>query len=64
MSATLADRQAEQATVWRNRYLEARRAGLDHTDALRFAYAETDIGQLRRLVADGCAPRLIARIVI
>lgn len=53
-----------QVVVWRNRYLEARQAGLEHMDAIRFARSEADIGQLRQLVKDGCTPRLIVRIVL
>jgi len=56
--------EEEQVTVWRNRYIEARKAGLEHTDALRYAHSDADIAQLRSLVAGGCAPKLIARIVL
>lgn len=54
----------EQIAVLERRFLEARRAGLSHTDARRFAEGACDVGVLRRLVADGCPVVLLARIVI
>lgn len=54
----------ETLTIWRRRYREARAAGLDQADAARFAEQDCDIGQLRKLSADGCAPQLIAEIML
>jgi hypothetical protein len=58
------DLHDEQVEVWNRRYTEARRSGLEHMDAIRFAKSAADVGELRRLVKAGCAPRLIARIVL
>lgn len=54
----------ELLEVRRRRYKEARRAGLSIAESHLFADSETDIGVLRRLVADGCSPRLIAQILL
>lgn len=67
MGEQLSDEQAlsdEQLAVWRNRYQEARRAGMEHLDACAFAKSTTNIALLRRLVEGGCRPELIARIVL
>lgn len=45
------------------RYREAEEAGLTHQQACEFAFSEEDVGILRRLVKDGCPPKLIWRIV-
>ena len=58
------DRDDEQAAVWNNRYQEARRAGLEHMDAIRFARSTTDIGELRKLVTAGCPPDKLRAIVL
>jgi hypothetical protein len=50
--------------VHRRRYDEAVHAGLTGLEAELFADSTVDIGQLRHLVALGCPPGLIARIVI
>jgi hypothetical protein len=54
----------EVVDVWRNRYHEARMAGLEHLEACVFAADSTDVSQLRRLVRENCPPALIARIVL
>jgi len=60
----LLDRAHEQATVWVNRFDEAREAGLDEGEAQEFADSDRDIGELRNLVRRGCPPELIARLVL
>ena len=54
----------EQVRVWNRRYTEARAAGLEHLDAIRFARSDRDVGELRRLVKAGCPPTVLARIVL
>ena len=54
----------EEAGVFQYRYQQARHAGLIPEDALAFAESAADIGELRRLVAAGCAPELILPIVL
>lgn len=54
----------EQREVVRRRYKEARRAGLSIAEAQLFADSAADVGELRHLVAAGCPPPLIARIVL
>ncbi len=54
----------EALTIWRRRYREARAAGLDQFDSTVFADSDSDVGVLRRLVADGCEPHTIAAIVL
>lgn len=54
----------EQLEVRRRRYQEARDAGLSIAEASLFAGCDTDIGQLRKLVAGGCPPETIAAILI
>ncbi len=54
----------ERLAVWRNRYREARAAGLDRLDSTVFADSTSDISVLRRLTDNGCAPDLIAKIVL
>lgn len=53
----------EQLEVLRRRYKEARQAGLSIVEARLFAESSQDVGTLRKLVAKGCEPRTIARIV-
>jgi hypothetical protein len=53
----------ELLEVRRRRYREARAAGLSMAEARLFADSDQDVGLLRRLVAGGCDPHLIARIV-
>jgi len=50
--------------VLRRRYLEAFEAGFTCHEALEFADSDRDIGDLRRAIAKGCPPKLIARIVL
>jgi len=54
----------ERITVWNNRFDEARKAGLEISEAREFADSDKDIGELRDLVRRGCPPRLLARIVL
>lgn len=54
----------EQLEVLRRRYKEARQAGLSIAEARLFSESNQDIGTLRKLVAGGCPPRLIAEIVV
>lgn len=64
MQAPDSDPGDEQVEVWGNRYQEARRAGMEHMDAIVFARSDRDIGELRMLVAKGCPPTLLPRIVL
>lgn len=64
MEAASVELDREQRTVITRRYLEARAAGLDKLEARIFAHSGVDVGLLRKLVACGCEPRLIARIVL
>jgi hypothetical protein len=62
---TQADSRSDEAvTVTYRRYLEARKAGLSIAESHLFADGDTDVGQLRLLVAGGCPARLIAQIVL
>jgi len=54
----------EQARVRRRRYWEALDSGLTTVEARLFAESEADIGELRRLVKDGCPLETIRRIVL
>jgi hypothetical protein len=58
------ERTDEQADVFRYRYRQARHAGLIPDDAMEFAHSTADVGELRKLVAAGCEPELIAAIVL
>jgi len=60
-TADLAD---EQRQVDMRRYQEAFDAGLSHEEASAWAFSGEDVGLLRRLVADRCPPRLLARILL
>lgn len=62
-TATDERRRVESLEVIARRYDEAKQAGLRHDEAILFAESSTDIALLRRLVAGGCEPKLIARIV-
>lgn len=57
-------RELEDAEVFRNRYRDARRAGLPPDDALTFAESEADVGELRRLIEAGCPVDQLRRIVL
>lgn len=54
----------EQDEVLRRRFDEALAAGLTPHEAYRFAVSDFDVGILRKAVAKGCPPTLIARIVL
>lgn len=55
----------EARVARRNRYKEARRAGLSIVEASLFADdVEASVGQLRKLVAGGATPEQIARILL
>jgi hypothetical protein len=54
----------ELLEVKRRRYQEARRAGLTIAEAQLFADSDADLRWLRKLVADGCDPTLIANILL
>jgi hypothetical protein len=62
-AASFRVRVDECVAVHDHRYAEAIQAGLTITDAELFAGNDQDVGVLRRLVADGCAPLLIGQIV-
>lgn len=65
MDRSLDERRAEEfLDVVARRYTEARFAGLEHMDAIRFARSSEDIGLLRQLVRGGAPPDLVARIVL
>lgn len=55
---------AELDAVRRHRYQEARTAGFSIVEACLFADGDGDVGELRKLVAAGCAVGLIRRIVL
>ena len=57
-------RDDELAEVYRRRYTEARLAGLEHQDAIRFARSDRDVGELRRLVEKGCPVDKLRAIVL
>ena len=54
----------ELELVRRHRYREAREAGFSIVEAALFADGDADVGELRKLVAAGCAVGLIRRIVL
>lgn len=54
----------EQRTVTRNRYREARQAGLTIVEAQLFADSDRDIGELRLLVAKGATVEQIRAIIL
>lgn len=56
--------EGEQLLVWRYRYQQDRHAGLIPDDAMEFAHSDADVEQLRKLVASGVEPEMIARIVL
>lgn len=57
-------RELENAEVFRNRYRDARRAGLPPDDALTFAQSFQDVGELRHLIELGCPVEQLRRIVL
>jgi hypothetical protein len=54
----------ETLVVFQRREAEAFEAGLSPIQAAQFAANGQDVGLLRSLVAHGCAPALIAAIVL
>lgn len=50
--------------VWWWRYDDAIAAGLTQAEASLYASSTIDCGQLRRLVAKGCTPPLIAELLL
>jgi hypothetical protein len=46
------------------RYEQARNAGLTKVEARLFAESDRSLEELRRLVALGCKPQVIAKIVL
>ncbi len=54
----------EAERVRRRRYWEALDAGLTSPEARLFSESPADIGELRRLVKDGCPLETIRRIVL
>lgn len=55
---------SEALEVRRRRQDEARAAGLTEAESAIFADNGEDVGVLRKLVAAGCDPKLIALIVV
>ena len=55
---------AESERVRLRRFREGRAAGLSLCESHLFADSDADVGVLRHLVAAGCDPTLIARIII
>ena len=66
--AQTSEQQAPQATIsdavteWRRETLE--RAGLDTDRAERIAASDADLHEAVRLLEQGCAPELLARILL
>ncbi len=54
----------ERERVRRRRYWEALEAGMTSPEARLFAESPADVGELRRLVKDGCPLETIRRIVL
>lgn len=46
------------------RFREARAAGLTRVEARLFAESDVDIGLLRKCVAGGCSPLLMAKVLL
>lgn len=57
----LSDRELE---LHRHRYREARRSGMNWTDAKLFASSHIDIEEMRALARKGCQPELLLRILL
>jgi hypothetical protein len=65
VTAVVTETRADEAVSVRvNRMAEALQAGLSVEQAEAFAESAVDVGELRRLVRDGCPPELIARILL
>ncbi len=58
------DLDDEDRDVVRWRFQQARGAGLTRIEARLFAESEASLTELRLLVAKGCPPQTIARIVL
>jgi hypothetical protein len=58
------DQPTESDRVMFRRFHEARDAGLTLVEARLFAESDADVGHLRKLVAAGCKPAVIAKILI
>lgn len=56
-------RRKEAARIRRERYREARLAGLTDFAARVFTDSDIETGELRRLVKGGCPPHLIPQIL-
>lgn len=54
----------EELKLYRHRYREARRAGMDWTHAKLFASSEIDLEEMRALRRKGCDPNLLLRILL
>lgn len=54
----------ELLEVMRRRYTEARKAGLEHADAVLWARGTGDTGHLRSLVKAGCPPKTLRAILL
>jgi hypothetical protein len=57
-------RLTEIVRMRRRRYQEAVDAGWTKIEAQLFADSDIDVGELRRLVRDGCPPHLAAAILL
>jgi hypothetical protein len=55
---------SERGRVVLHRYEEARLYGFTRVEALRYAESSADVGDLRRLKAAGCPPRVAADILL
>lgn len=60
----MTERLSEPLAVWFKRYQEAREAGLIPEEAKAWAESEQDVGELRRLVRDGCPLEQLRLIVL
>ena len=54
----------EQHDVVYRRYKEARLYGLTKLESRLFAESARDVGELRKLQAKGCSPKLAAKILL
>lgn len=54
----------EQLRLHRHRYREARRAGMNFTEAKLFASSQIDLEEMRALARKGCDPSLLLRILL
>ena len=56
--------EAESLGVYAYRYQQAAHAGLEPDDAMTFAGSDSDVSELRKLVAAGATPEQISAIVL